>query len=456
MAECGHRPSLLPLDGVKVRAVNTLRLTMVLAAFGALACSQGEAPRDAEETLPNGTGTASPPAPPPITPMVPSDPPGSEETEEDSQTDGVPSGDAGMTPAPAPPPPPPSDAGGVQADAGGEPEPCGGECGDDEYCFAERATCVECLRDEHCGEEAVCVGNTCEPIIPCETSEQCEGDSPVCHSELQRCVACQVELDCAEGQICSGHQCIDPTAQCERGDDPCTSGVIPKLQGEQVIDASGDEFCDVPGFELSFSNAAWGGSDLPQRAQVRLAWSEAAIHLFADVEDPEIATNASIESLWSGDVIELYLATDEAAQLSGFFTGRIDGVQLVFTPPSDDHPPRAARLFWMPNEDGNGGWHQVREEVSQGFTARRTAAGYAIEARIAWSSFGPRAPELKSKDRIAFNLGLATASAQSLESDSREGAALLYLGEPAEGVQSCEGQQLPWCNATTWCSPELE
>lgn len=438
--------------------MNTLRLGLFLVSLGAWACSQGEAPRSDEAppseegTPPSGTGDAPPPSPPAA---PPSTPPGASDdagAAGDEPTDDVePQSDAGTPPAP----PPVGDAGAPAGDTG-VPQPCGGQCSDDQYCLAERAECVECLSDEHCGDDAACVGNTCEPIIPCETSEQCEGDSPVCHSELDRCVECQVELDCAEGQICSGYQCMDPASQCAWGEDPCSSGVMPKLPVEQVIDANGDEFCDVPGFELSFANAAWGGSDLPQSARVRLAWSEAGIHLFADVVDPEVATNASIESLWSGDVIELYLATSQASELSGFFTGRIDGVQLVFTPPSDDYPPRAARLFWMPNEDDNGGWHQVREEVTQGFTARRTATGYVIEARIGWSSFGPRVPDLSAGDRIAFNLGVATASAQSLENDSREGAALLHVGEPAEGVYTCEGEQLPWCNATTWCSPELD
>lgn len=336
-----------------------------------------------------------------------------------------------------------------------QPPPCGGMCGEDEHCQPAANECVECLRDAHCGEDFICDDNACIAITPCENSEQCDGDAPVCHSELDRCVICEIDLDCPESETCENYRCVDPEQQCARGDDPCTASTIVPMSGSQEVDGLGDEFCDVPGFELNFANPARGAADLPHSALVRVAWSEDAFHLFAEVEDPDIATNSNIDSLWSGDVIELYLATSAASELQGFFTGRVDGVQLVFAPPTEDQPARAARLFWI--ENGNsGGWRQVREEFTQDFASRLTGSGYTMEARIPWSSFGPRAPEMDSGLQIAFNFGLATASSESMQNDAREGAALLFVGPPADGVATCDGEQLPWCNATTWCSPTLQ
>src|SRR5690606_27377863 len=230
------------------------------------------------------------------------------------------------------------------------PPPCGGECGEDEHCQASSGMCVECLGDGHCGDEFVCEDNACIPIIPCDSSEECTDTSPVCHSQLDRCVMCEIDLDCPEAETCEDERCVDPAEQCLRGDDPCTASTIVEMPVNQEVDGFGDEFCEVPGFELNFANAARGAADLPHSALVRVAWSEQAFHFFAEVEDPEIATNQEIDSLWSGDVVELYLATGSASELSGFFTGRIDGVQLVFAPPSGDNPARAARLFWIPNQ----------------------------------------------------------------------------------------------------------
>src|SRR5690606_34315175 len=144
-----------------------------------------------------------------------------------------------------------------------------------------------------------------------------------------------------------------------------------------------------------------------------------------------------------------------ASELQGFFTGRVDGVQLVFAPPTEDQPARAARLFWI--ENGNsGGWRQVREEFTQDFASRLTGSGYTMEARIPWSSFGPRAPEMDAGLQSAGSFGLATASSESRQKEGREGAAWLFVGPPADGVATCDGEQLPWCNATTWCSPTLQ
>jgi len=258
--------------------------------------------------------------------------------------------------------------------------------------------------------------------------------------------------DCGSGSCESDGS--TPVPECRRGDNPCATSQIVRFSGEHVLDGVGDEFCDVPGFELSFSNAAAGAADLPQSALVRVAWSPEALHLFAEVSDPDVAVNGNLDWLWDGDAVELYLATSEAAQLPGFFSGRIDGVQMVFAPPSGEQRARAARLFWLPNDDGS--FRQVREEITRDFSARVTAEGYSIEAKVQWSKFGPRTPDMHAGMAIAFDLALSTASSQSLAAGGREGAAVLYVGDSASGVNTCDGDQLPWCNSTTWCSPVLQ
>jgi hypothetical protein len=189
---------------------------------------------------------------------------------------------------------------------------------------------------------------------------------------------------------------------------------------------------------------------------MRVAWSSEAFHLYAEVEDPQVVTNAEIDYLWSGDVVELFLAPRAPSELEGFFSGRVDGVQLLIAPPTMAHPARAARLFWMPSEGNADNYVQVREPMTSGFAARATQTGYAVEARLPWSMFGPRTPEIENGAGIAFDVGFSTANGQSIGNpdDGREGAVVLFAGA-TQGVNTCSGDQVPWCNSTTWCPVEL-
>lgn len=365
-----------------------------------------------------------------------------------------------------PPPPegdasvvtPPETTGGQDTETGLPPlpPPCGGLCDDGQLCNLATDECVECLTDADCSEGNECRANACEAIIACENSEGCPENLAVCHSQLDRCVECEIDLDCPEAHSCEGRACVEaaPTDQCAMGDDPCGSGTVLPMKETQVLDARGDEFCEIPGFELNFGNAARGNADLPQTMTMRVAWSEDAFHLYAEVTDPEVVTNAEIDYLWSGDVVELYLAPGPASGLSGYFSGRIDGVQLLIAPPTNAQPARAARLFWMPNQDGNQ--VQVREEMTSGFAARATQTGYAVEARLPWSMFGPRTPDIENGISIALDVGLSTASAATIgnANDGREGAIVLFAGPTGE-VNTCSGDQVPWCNSTSWCTTTL-
>jgi hypothetical protein len=349
----------------------------------------------------------------------------------------------------------------VSDDGGGQspppPPPCGGPCGRGLLCNAINDECVECLIDMDCTAGNECRSSACEPIVECEGPDECPEDLAVCHSELSRCVECEVDLDCLEEQQCQGRNCVGLPGECRMGMDPCSSREIMELTQSQVVDGFGDEFCDVPGFELNFQNAASGNSDLPQRTIMRVAWSRDALHVFADVQDPEVVTNAELDSLWSGDVIELYLATSPADELEGFFSGRVDGVQIVITPPTAEQPARAARLYWLPEASNPDAYGQVRDPMTAGFAARLTDSGYAVEARVPWTSLGPRIPDIQAGVTIAFDAALSTASRASIvnESDGRQGTAVLHVGNAPGGVQTCSGEQLPWCNSTTWCSPTL-
>lgn len=338
------------------------------------------------------------------------------------------------------------------------PPPCGGLCDEGELCNVATDKCVQCLADSHCGEGEECRSNKCEEVIGCESFEECPDGLSVCHSQLDRCVECEIDLDCAEGKTCAGRACVSETevASCAMGADPCSSGVILPMKVSQVLDGRGDEFCEIPGFELNFRNAARGNSSLPHSMVVRAAWSTEAFHLYAEVQDPQVVTNAEIEYLWSGDTVELFLAPQGPDKLSGHFTGRTDGVQLLIAPPTADNPARAARLYWMPSQDNPEHFVQVREPLASGYAARATATGYAIEARLPWSMFGPRTPAIKNGSSIAFDVGFSTANNESISNpnDGREGAVVLYAGETSN-VNTCDGDQVPWCNSTTWCPVEL-
>jgi Cys-rich repeat protein len=338
------------------------------------------------------------------------------------------------------------------------PPPCRGLCDEGELCNVATDKCVQCLADSHCGDGEECRSNKCEKVIACEGFEECPKGLPVCHSQLDRCVECEIDLDCAEGKTCSGRTCVTETegSSCAMGADPCSSGVILPMKVSQSLDGRGDEFCDIPGFELNFRNAARGNSNLPHSMVVRTAWSTEAFHLYAEVTDPEVVTNPEIEYLWSGDTVELFLAPQGPDKLTGRFTGRTDGVQLLIAPPTSANPTRAARLYWMPSQDNPEHFVQVREPLSSGYVARATATGYAVEARLPWSMFGPRTPAIKNGSAIAFDVGFSTANNQTItnDGDGREGAVVLHAGETS-GVNTCDGDQVPWCNSTTWCPVEL-
>jgi Cys-rich repeat protein len=353
-----------------------------------------------------------------------------------------------------------TDAGSVDTEDEGLPPlppPCGGLCDDAQLCNLATDECVECLTDLDCGEGKECRTNACEAIVPCESSESCPEGLAVCHSQLDRCVECEIDLDCPEQSRCESRQCVtDRVDECAKGADPCSSGTVVQMKEKQVLDGHGDEFCSIPGFELNFQNGARGNADLPHSMTVRVAWSEDAFHLYAEVEDPEVVTNNEVDYLWSGDVVELFLAPGPAAELAGFFSGRVDGVQLLIAPPTTANPARAARLFWLPSEDNPSNYLQVREPLTSGFAARATETGYAVEARLPWSMFGPRTPDIKNGASIALDFGLSTANAQSIgnANDGREGAVTLYAGSTTD-VNTCSGDQVPWCNSTTWCTATL-
>lgn len=383
----------------------------------------------------------------------------------------VTSGDAAANPpneTEVDPPPPSGDASVVTTTDSGSvdteepglpplPPPCGGMCDDGQLCNVASDECVECLTDLDCAEGQECRSNACAAIVPCESSESCPGELAVCHSQLDRCVECEIDLDCAEASRCESRQCVtDRVDECARGADPCSSGTVVQMKEKQVLDGRGDEFCSIPGFELNFRNGARGNADLPHSMVVRVAWSEDAFHLYAEVEDPQVVTNNEIEYLWSGDVVELFLAPRPAGELAGFFSGRVDGVQLLIAPPTTANPARAARLFWLPSEDNPDNYLQVREPLTSSFAARATETGYAVEARLPWSMFGPRTPDIKKGVSIALDFGLSTASPSTIgnANDGREGAVTLYAG-PTTDVNTCSGDQVPWCNSTTWCTATL-
>lgn len=442
----------------------------LVATLGISACTN--------ESVTNGTNTTASTSTTSVAPTSTSEKPEQTEGQAPAKDAGeqpaAPSGDAAATPPKETDtteivPVPTDDASVVtKSDAGSIdteepvlpplPPPCGGMCDDGQLCNLATDECVECLTDLDCGEGKECRSNACEAIVPCESSETCPENLAVCHSQLDRCVECEIDLDCPEQNHCEARQCVAERVadECAMGADPCASATVVQMKEKQVLDGRGDEFCGIPGFELNFQNGARGNSDLPHSMVARVAWSEDAFHLYAEVEDAQVVTNAEIDYLWSGDVVELFLAPGPAAELGGFFSGRVDGVQLLIAPPTTANPARAARLFWLPSEDNPDNYLQVREPLTSGFAARATETGYAVEARLPWSMFGPRTPDIKNGASIALDFGLSTANAQSIgnANDGREGAVTLYAGPTAE-VNTCSGDQVPWCNSTTWCTATL-
>lgn len=123
---------------------------------------------------------------------------------------------------------------------------CGSNADCDEgSCDLGRRVCVECVGDADCANDGICVSNACQPIITCDSSNDCPSEL-VCHDGLGRCVDCEADADCEDGEVCDETVCrsaCDSDKDC-RGDGllcDTTAGFCVECVAH--ADCADDEYC---------------------------------------------------------------------------------------------------------------------------------------------------------------------------------------------------------------------
>jgi hypothetical protein len=231
--------------------------------------------------------------------------------------------------------------------------------------------------------------------------------------------------------------------------DPCRHG-LPMFTGEQTVDADGADFCAVPPavLELATSPLTIGDtSGLPHRAEVRLAWTPDALHVFATVIDPNVLPEAPKDT-WSGDSLDVYVSS------SGDVSGNLadDGTpQVILAPPSPDGS-RAASAMSFP----------AQEELSSGFAATTGGDGYKVELSFPW----PEGATKAAGDTVRLNFGMNVREQECSDFSDLNNCRQYYgafTNAFPGGSSSCEGFSLlsggeaePWCDNRTWCEVTLE
>lgn len=230
--------------------------------------------------------------------------------------------------------------------------------------------------------------------------------------------------------------------------DPCTEG-IPMLTGTQTVDGDMSDFCDVPVALLELSTAPLTIGDtsgLPHKAEVRLAWSAEALHVYAAVTDPNVMPEGTPNS-WSGDSLDLFVAatTDTSGNLGD------DGTpQLILAPPSTDGSREASAMRFP-----------AQEQITSGYAALTTETGYAVELSYPW----PGGASLAAGSAIRINFALNVRETDCTDTSDLNNCRQYYgaYTYTSPGSGPCDGYTLhsghsaePWCDNRTWCPATLE
>jgi len=231
------------------------------------------------------------------------------------------------------------------------------------------------------------------------------------------------------------------------------NGTIPPFrEPSQRVDGQGDEFCDVAPTVLLAEKGAYVHPSPPPKSQVaasiRVAWSNAALHVHVHVDDAHVLVAPMDRSLdlWNGDSIDL------------FVSGRwpLDG---RYDPTSDPHthfltvaPPSVDGTIPARATIRDTASHATVLLPSEMWAARLVPQGYDVELRVPWSWLGST-PAAGKEIGIDFALNVDDDATKA----GREMWSLLGLRAPPTWPASpCSAPNyLPWCDDRTWCSVTL-
>jgi hypothetical protein len=230
---------------------------------------------------------------------------------------------------------------------------------------------------------------------------------------------------------------------------PCTS--LPDLVVTQTLDGKGDEFCDIPAFNLNADTAKAAGKVIvhnatpTEDATVKVAWSQAGLAVLVEVADASVQTvNAAsskdaVDKVYQGDSIELFLASSN--DVKGFPGS--DSNALHVTIPADG-PAVVVKTT-------STGITHTAWQASQ-YKQVKTATGYTIEAQLPWPGSVPSTGAL-----VRFDIGLNSADKSfGGVDDMRDGQLILYVGQVATSSCQASDGTVPFCDDRTWCTTLLQ
>ena len=349
--------------------------------------------------------------------------------------------------------------------------------GENAPCGAGAGTC-QAGRCSGCGAAAqpCCSGSTCYNGLMCNagTCSLCGGAGQACCLSTSTTGQCQTGLACSApsgglcarcgqpGDICcAGDTCNDgccsagrcltsgscpadggapgdtPVDQCATGAVPCTA--LAHFTGVQVLDGNDDEFCNVPSFDLSFSNAAkvlennTAGKSYPERAVARVAWDAAGLHAFVRVYDSTFTPAGSTQS-WNGDGIELMFSSSTA--VTGLTYSDKNTLHVIISPPVAQYSLDTASSgtqYALPSSE---------------YVVGSDSTGYFAELSLPWP--GGTAPGAGTQIMFEMQLNLADGVTSYSDLYVRDAQAILYLG-----TVSTSGCTQPFCDDRAWCKTTL-
>lgn len=263
---------------------------------------------------------------------------------------------------------------------------------------------------------------------------------------------------------------------------------VPKFTGKQVVDGSGDEFCDVPATILVLKKgvvpSSWGApGPVPDVLTARIAWDALGIHAHLHVDDPVLVVGA--DGSGSGpDYIEFDIGGD--APTYGFYDGVSydDGFMQLLLQPAGPNPgfknlgpstaPKAL-MRYMGKDSGTGVARPVvfSLQAPAAWASRVVAGGYEFELYFPWSVLG-RASAPAAGAQIAVDLGLSTCNDPkawaafgtgsnpynvACEAKYQGNSFLAIKPLPSGKTPACgspESSAGPYCDDRMWCAPTLE
>jgi hypothetical protein len=242
------------------------------------------------------------------------------------------------------------------------------------------------------------------------------------------------------------------------GASPCTR--IPLFTGVQVVDGLGNEFCSIPGFELSFANAAQiveyngaqGTADYPgraaelypERAIVRVAWSTSHIYAFVRVYDPQVVPAESVANIWNADGIELYITTNR--NVTGSTVNDASAYHFIISPGAGSANGLGATV----KTTDYTGVHSPLSDKQ--FATTQDAEGYTVELRYSL----PLGAHLSTGTQVYFDFALSSATDNVSGSNPRDGQAVYYAGQAPSSSPCGTGTVQPYCDDRIWCPTVLK